>query len=52
MGIEALVESRMEAMKADRSRLMEGWDPYIKSVEDYMGKQGKSLTEMDKMNID
>lgn len=51
MGIEALVESRMSAMKADRSRLMEGWDPYIKSVEDYMGKQGKSITEMDKMNI-
>jgi hypothetical protein len=51
MSIEALVESRMSAMKNDRTRLMEGWSPYIASVESYMSKQGKSLTEMDKMNI-
>ena len=51
MGIEQLVESRMSAMSNDRKRLMEGWSPYIQSVETYMQKQGKSLTEMDKMNI-
>lgn len=50
-GIANLIESRMSAMQADRKRLMEGWSPYINSVESYMGKQGKSLTEMDKMNI-
>ena len=50
-GINELVESRMSAMTADRKRLTESWKPYIASVESYMGKQGKSLTEMDKMNI-
>jgi hypothetical protein len=50
-GIESLVESRMQAMSNDRTRLMEGWSPYIQSVESYMAKQGKTLTQMDKMNI-
>ena len=50
-GIQELVESRMAAMKSDRTRLTESWAPYIQSVESYMEKQGKTLTEMDKMNI-
>ena len=51
MSVEKLVESRLAAMQADRRRLTESWKPYIDSVEGYMGKSGKSLTEMDKMNI-
>ena len=51
MSIEKLVESRLAAMQADRRRLIESWKPYIDSVEGYMSKQGKTLTEMDKMNI-
>ena len=51
MSMTQLVESRMEAMRAERSRLAESWSPYINSVESYMQKQGKSITEMDKQNI-
>lgn len=50
-GIQSLVESRLAAMQADRKRLMEAWSPYIASVEGYMAKQGKTLTDIDKMNI-
>ena len=50
-GIEGLIESRMNAMTADRNRLAESWSPYIQSVEGYMQKQGKTLTQMDKLNI-
>jgi len=38
-------------MKQERLRLAESWNPYIQSVENYMQKQGKTLNDMDKMNI-
>ena len=50
-GIQELVESRMSAMQSDRKRLTESWAPYIGSVKEYMSKQGKTLTDMDAMNI-
>lgn len=49
--INKLVESRMAAMDAERSRLVESWDPYVKAVELFTKKQGKELTIMDKRNI-
>lgn len=51
MSMQKLIESRMSSMKSERLRLAESWNPYIKSVESYMEKQGKTLNEMDKMNI-
>jgi hypothetical protein len=50
-GIEALVESRLAAMGADRDRLTKAWGPHISSVESYFAKQGKTITENDKRNI-
>ena len=49
--MQKLIESRMSSMKTERARLAESWNPYIQSVESYMQKQGKTLNEMDKMNI-
>jgi hypothetical protein len=51
MSMQKLIESRMSSMKNERLRLAESWNPYIASVENYMQKQGKTLNEMDKMNI-
>ena len=51
MSMQKLIESRMSSMKSERTRLAESWNPYIQSVENYMAKQGKTLNEMDKMNI-
>jgi hypothetical protein len=51
MSMQKLIESRMSSMKNERLRLAESWNPYINSVESYMQKQGKTLNEMDKMNI-
>ena len=49
--LHELMESRMSAMKMERKRLVEQWSPYVNSVEKFMAKQGKELTDMDKMNI-
>jgi hypothetical protein len=51
MSMTKLIESRMGSMKQERLRLAESWNPYIQSVENYMQKQGKTLNDMDKMNI-
>jgi len=49
--LHELMESRMAAMQSERRRLVEQWSPYVNSVEKFMAKQGKELTDMDKMNI-
>jgi len=49
--LQQLMESRMSAMKMERKRLVEQWSPYVNSVEKFMAKQGKEMTEMDKMNV-
>jgi len=49
--LQQLMESRMSAMQAERRRLVEQWAPYVNSVEKFMAKQGKEMTEMDKMNV-
>ena len=49
--LNSLVESRLAAIHSERDRLAKSWSPYIGSVRNYMGKQGKTLTENDERNI-
>ena len=49
--LHQLMESRMSAMQQERKRLVEQWSPYVNSVEKFMAKQGKEMTQMDKMNV-
>lgn len=51
MELKQIMESRLQAMEAERDRLTEAWKPNIDSVKAYMAKQGKTLTKMDERNI-
>ena len=52
MKIGQLMESRIQAMVADRNRLLSSWSSIIESSEEYLKSQGKpALSQLQKMNI-
>jgi hypothetical protein len=52
MKIGQLMESRIAAMAADRSRLINSWAPIIEAAQEYVkGNGGKDLTPLMKANI-
>lgn len=50
--IQALVEARMNEMKQQKLRLVEGWSKHIKAINEHMrSKQGREMTEIETMNV-
>jgi hypothetical protein len=52
MDVAKLYESRLSAMKAARSQLIEQWNPYLAAIDSYHTKKGLPLlNEWDKQNV-